>query len=392
MRIKVKHFSATTANAGEAMIAVKSRDLIREVIPNADIMSLPLPVTQENVELFGVPDIIVLGGGATFASWALADFPSTLDLPVYLLGIGAKVEEHRSEQHQRRLDKFASISKNIRLASTREYATSKRLEQFGIKSRVIGCPVMHLARGTGWARNDISHRDRETLVFAYRDIYIPERLYLNEAKALDIAKKLGFNNAIIVAQSYVKEMAPLYPLDRPVTGLQRQTLKIFTALRITARAVINIPPFKKYIHPMIGNELDTSTIKYTIRPGMKFYEPYAYPLIYQNARLLISSHIHASLMAAAVGTPFLHVFIEESNRCRDMIETYDPDLDLHIAANASNFEDIITKARSILENPDPLANYNKRVNQAFAQWELFKEEMRRDLKRLGLQVQQIQEK
>lgn len=384
--VKVKFFKITAPNAGGAMVHIKGRDLIREMIPDADIINLSTPITEEKIRLLGTPDIIVVGG--IISDSFLLNFPANIDIPVYALGITIPdYSSTISDDLAYRFEQFIGGLKNLRLFSARDNATRNRLEKLGVKARVIGDPVMHLSREAQWARKPISERDRDTLIINYRDMFIPESLLLDEPKALDMARRMGLGKALIVAQEYERPLLQDWRVDmgKPITRSQLFTLGMFERARTFAKTLTTRSPLNKWVHPLIASTLRYSPKEVMVkRYGMKFYDPYAYPLLFQNAPLVITYQLHSSIIAGAVGTPFLHVFTEESTRTRDMIDTYDPGLELHLPAKSSNPDSIISKARSILENPDPLANYNKRVNRAFKEWGVFKKEMRDDLVKLGL--------
>ncbi len=384
--VKVKFYKITAPNAGGAMVHIKGRDLIREIIPHAEIMNLSTPITEENIGLLGKPDIIVVGGIISVSF--LLNLPANIDIPVYALGI--TTPDYSSTigvDLTSKFEQFIKSLKSLRLFSARDNVTQNRLEKLGVKARVIGDPVMHLSREDQWARKPLSERDRETLIINYRDMFIPDDLLLDESKAQHMAERIGLRKALIVAQEYERPLLQDWRvgMDKPITGTQRFTWRMFERARTLSEALIRRSPLKNWVHPLI-----TSALKYSPRAvvvkryGMKFYDPYAYPLLFQNAPLVITYQLHSSILAGAVGTPFLHVFTEESTRTRDMIDTYDPDMELHLPAKSANLDTVISKARSILENPDPLANYNKRVEQAFKEWEIFKKEMRDDLVKLGL--------
>jgi len=87
-------------------------------------------------------------------------------------------------------------------------------------------------------------------------------------------------------------------------------------------------------------------------------------------------------MAAAVGTPFLHIWRKESDRTRDMIATYDPEQRLHLEnADSHTIDDVVKKAKQILENPEySMQPYLSRASKAFDEWEEFKKFCREDSK------------
>lgn len=385
-RVKVKFFKITAPNAGGAMVHIKGRDLIREIIPDAEIINLSTPITEEKISLLGTPDIIVIGG--IISDSFLMNFPSNIDIPVYALGITIPdYSSTVSDDLASRFERFIGGLKNLRLFSARDNATKDRLEKLGVQAKVIGDPVMHLSRETHWAKKPLSERNRDTLIINYRDMFIPESLLLDEQKAHDVAKRIGLRKALVVAQEYEKPLLQDWRVDmlKPINKVQRLTLRMYESARILSRALIIRLPLKKVIHPIIINSLKYSPQVLRVkRLGMKFYDPYAYPLLFQNVPLVITYQLHSSIIAGAVGTPFLHVFTEESTRTRNMIDTYDPNLELHIPAKSSNLDSVILKARLILENPNALVDYNKRVNQAFKEWEVFKKEMSDDLIKLGL--------
>jgi len=62
-----------------------------------------------------------------------------------------------------------------------------------------------------------------------------------------------------------------------------------------------------------------------------------------------------------------------------MLETYDPDLELHLSVNNTTFDQVVEKSKSILEQPEPLNNYQKRVAESFRNWLAFKKAFKKDL-------------
>jgi len=379
----IKHFVPVTPNAGDTLISIKSRDLIREVVPDADIITLPAPLTKGKIDLFKKPDIIVIGGGPLYGSYHLDTFPGKVEIPTYLLGIGMMFNKREKISLEERLKRFRDSLVNIRLASTREMNTQYRLKRIGVDSRMVGCPVMHIARDTMWKNLKPISKKHDTLLFNFRDVYIDAKLALDDSKALVIANELGFQNSLLVSHTY--EAALQVPRPIGASWMQQTSLDVFARILRVLKRLSSFRCIGNHIHPVIHRLLGSSLYDLFAHPlGLRFYDAYSYPLLYRWASLLVTYQLHAAIAAAAVGTPFLHVFVEESNRVRDMIETYDPNMKLHIPTGNSTLENIKAKAMLILEDPDPLREYRKRVDTAFEEWELFKKDMINDLNSLGL--------
>jgi len=309
--LNIKHFVPVTPNAGDSLISLKSRDLLREIIPDANIMTFPAPLTEFKINAFFKPDIIVIGGGPLFASYHLDQFPGRIDIPTYILGLGTMARAFEGDQIRIRLNRFFDSLHNLRLVSTRENATKDRFERLGVQAVNIGCPVMHIGREPRWRQRPPTAQNRDILLINYRDLYIPKELKITPQNAGEIARKLNYNNAMIIAHSYNTA------IDRTkgITEEQADSLNHFLELRKKFNEYLSE---KEETHPVVKNILAYAPNFFVDTLGLSYYDPLSFLPLYHNASFNISYQLHSCIAAAATGTPFLHLYIEESSRTRDM--------------------------------------------------------------------------
>jgi len=298
----IHHYCPHTYNAGDHFVIRSIRKYLGEYLPGAVFVPKPCAVNRgwgkpfrlqgENINISNqYADAVIVGGSDQYNNWALRirrEEIVKLIPPLYLIGLGASSRGINKEPHIENKSFYEDIkvtNEVARLSSVRDDLTNRFLQKLGFNGgKVTGCPAMHLYNEDF----NLKEQGHIALTFPFPVLKKDSKLYQDLIKRMSLVLRV------------VKEAG-----EHPVISCHDDR-DVFLAQEIFPEEEI-----------FFSNYPD------------KFIE------FYRESRMVIGSRLHASIVAAGLGKPFVNInidirgtgFSETFGLQEWNIDSDDPDLD-----------------------------------------------------------------
>lgn len=279
----IHHYCPHTFNAGDHFVILSIRKHLKKYLPDCIFIpkavagnrgwGKPIGLRGENIFYSNkYADAVLLGGSDQYNNWSpkiKAEEIKKLVPPLFLIGLGVSSTDLEKEPSLKddkyKTDIIATNEKSV-LSSVRDERTQNFLKKLGYKKSIVtGCPALFLFNEEFSIKND-----NRTVLFTF-----PYPLIHNSG---DKRKQKKFNILYKLIEDTIKfvESRELIPVivchdDRDVP--QAQSL------------------FSKY------------PIFFSNYPN-KYFE------LYKNARLVIGSRLHATILASSLGIPSININLD----------------------------------------------------------------------------------
>ncbi|MBU1633223.1 polysaccharide pyruvyl transferase family protein [bacterium] len=278
--IVIHHYCPRTFNAGDHFVVLSIRKHISRLLPNAVFVpkavaynrgwGKPIGLNGENIRISNeYADAVIIGGSDQYYKWSpriLAGEIENLIPPLFLIGLGASSKDLDSlpflGNDTYRKDILA-VNQKSRLSSVRDIRTREFLENLGyMDSIVTGCPALYL---------------------------FDENLHVN----------LQSKNILLTFP---------YPVIRKKTQENKYQILI--------KLVKNIIPFisASGFDPIIvcHDDRDVPAAQKLFPDQLIFFSNYThdYFQLYKNAKMVIGSRLHATILALSQGTPAININLD----------------------------------------------------------------------------------
>lgn len=326
----INHYMPKGPNVGDNIVDLATKKILYSAFPDAEIYSYRshlhaafyhskinlgerdqmAGICEGSLSFYKKPDLIVIGGAPTWATSSLVSIDAEAILgkaiPIVFIGAGTK---YYPDPNNRRvfMDNIHRIKELIFLASARDKPTYEDMMAAGLTAYMTGCPVMH------YIGDEIKYKDSDYFIISFRD-----------SKAL---KKIK------ITRKFVNKLEQL---------LGAKHLIVFHDYREVCLA-------QKW----------KGAIRYIAE-----YNPENLISFYKNAKFVLSYRLHGTLMATTCGTPFLQ--IANDGRCRDFVQTFDPEGKYNLWHLNLTWDDILNRICQIFESKQEYnyKDYGERVINA----------------------------
>jgi len=276
--IVIHHYCPHTYNAGDHFVIRSIRHYLRRFLPEAVFIpkpcafnrgwGKPVRLTGPNINFSNkYADAVIVGGSDQYNNWSLRirqDEIPHLVPPFYLIGLGVSSKSPDQEIHLEKASYRADIRKAnelARLSSVRDHRTQAFLESCGVqKSIVTGCPAM----------------------------FLYDRPFTFDPKGI---AALTFPFPVARSNNRVMYNRLIQTVSDTVRLLKQHDLKPVIVChddRDVPVAQQNFPELKLFF----SNSVDEV---------LQFYE---------ETSLVIGSRLHATILAAGMGKPFVNINLD----------------------------------------------------------------------------------
>lgn len=306
--IIIHHYCPHTYNAGDHFVIRSIRNSLSRRIPGAVFIpkassrnrgwGKPLRLTGENIEFSNRrADAIIAGGSDLYNGWSLrlkADELAELSPKLFLIGLGASSKNLYSEPHIPKKEFYRDIReshKYIEMSSVRDFATYNFLKKLGVEKQIVtGCPALYLFD------EPFALTDSETVALTFPFPVIKRKARGKFDRLTELISKL-------IKHYETKGLKPLIVChdDRDLSSAQ----ELFPNKRMF---------FSNYFQDYFD--------------------------VYRNAAFIVGSRLHASIIGAALGKPFVNINLDMRGKAfSEMFDLSDWNVDV-------DDEDIFEKAKS----------------------------------------------
>lgn len=278
----IHHYCPHTYNAGDHFVVLSIRQHIKKYLPNTIFIpkavagnrgwGKPIGLKGKNIYHSNkFADAVIVGGSDLYNNWSpkiKADEIKHLVPPFFLIGLGVSSSDLNEapylEKENYKADILATNAK-AKLSSVRDLMTQQFLKNLGFEHSIVtGCPALFLFEN----QLSTNNAKRVLLTFPYPLLYHTKNS--SQQKKFTILLQI-IKDTISFLES--KELQPIIVChdDRDVPPAQILFLN----------------------HPI-------------------FFSNYAekYFNLYKNARMVVGSRLHATILAASIGTPFLNINLD----------------------------------------------------------------------------------
>ncbi len=274
----IHHYCPHTFNAGDHFVIRSIRQHLTRFLPGATFIpkpcafnrgwGKPVRLTGENVNFSNrYADAVIVGGSDQYNNWSLRILPdeiSKLQPPLYFIGLGVSSKNIDAPPHIEKKEYYEHIrlaNEATRLSSVRDNYTRDFLIKLGYEKAVVtGCPAMYLFDAP----------------FA-----------LNESD--DVA------------------------ITFPFPVVRRNNRAEFDRLLETVRLIVRLVRARG-LNPIISchDDRDVPLAQNYFPEERIFFSNYVddFFSFYQQVKLVIGSRLHASILAAGMGKPFININLD----------------------------------------------------------------------------------
>ncbi len=344
--IIIHHYCPHTYNAGDHFVIHSIRKSIRERIPNAVFIPKPCAVnrgwgkparlTGRNITFSSrYADAVIIGGSDQYNGWSLRirkDEISLLEPPFYLIGLGISSKGLTHEPNipkKEYLEDIIAANEHASMSSVRDNRTYDFLSAVGVKKHVItGCPATFL-----FNRKFELKKDGPVL--------------------------LTFPFPVVRGSDNEK--------FREIIELTKQLIDFFK---------------KKGLTPVISchDDRDVPPAQELFPAEQIFFSNYArdYFPVYEDASLVIGTRLHATILASAMGKPFVNVNLD--SRGLGFSETFEmQDWNINLEGNAV-FNKIKNRVDAVLSgNLSAFEKFYNTKELLRAEYEVFMDKCSEDI-------------
>ncbi len=274
----IHHYCPHTYNAGDHFVIRSIRNHIKNRIPEAVFLPKPCAVnrgwgkparlTGPNIDFSNdYADAVIVGGSDQYNGWSLRIREDEIDHllpPLYLIGLGISSKDLHSPPNipeDKYLDDIRSANEAAAYSSVRDDITYKFLKSLKVKKHVMtGCPAMYLFN------EKFSMKDDGYVILTFPFPVIRS------------------NNGEVYS------------------GLLKLTGDLIKDLKKRGRNVLLACHDDRDLQP--AQELF---------PGERFFfsnYPEDYYDIYRNAAYVIGTRLHATILSAGMGIPFVNINLD----------------------------------------------------------------------------------
>ena len=273
----IHHYCPHTFNAGDHFVILSIREHLRKVLRNAVFIPKSIAVNRgwgapfrlrgENIAFSNrYADTVIVGGSDNYRNWSLridGREIQKLRPPLFFVGLGVSsndLDEAPLIENKKYLEDIRKTHEKTRISTVRDEATLAFLEQLGVTGAILtGCPALYLGDASGI---HVRQPGKIILTFPFpvNRSRLSERFQLLEKTMQELIRHYGSEQIIISCHD-----------DRDVPAAS----ELFPDQRI-------------------------------------FFSNYArdYLELYQQAAFVAGSRLHASILAAGLGIPFLNINVD----------------------------------------------------------------------------------
>ncbi len=274
----IHHYCPHTFNAGDHFVIRSIRQHLRRFLPGAVFIpkpcafnrgwGKPVRLTGENINFSNrYADAVIVGGSDQYNNWSLRILPDEirkLQPPLYFIGLGVSSREIGAPPHIEKKAYYEHIrlaNEATRLSSVRDNHTRDFLVKLGYEKAVVtGCPAMYL---------------------------FDDPFSLNDSD----------------------EVAITFPF--PV--VRRNNRGEFRRLLETVQLILKLVRARG-LNPVISchDDRDVPVAQGYFPEERIFFSNYVddFFSFYRQVRLVIGSRLHASILAAGMGKPFVNINLD----------------------------------------------------------------------------------
>jgi hypothetical protein len=278
----IHHYCPHTYNAGDHFVILSIRQHLKKYLPNAIFIpkavagnrgwGKPIGLKGENIYYSNkFADAVIIGGSDLYNNWSpkiKADEIKHLVPPLFLIGLGVSSPDLNYvpylKKESYKTDILATNTK-AKLSSVRDLTTQQFLKNLGFEHSIVtGCPALFL-----------------------------------------FENQLSTNNSKSVLLTFP------YPLLHRTKNSTQQ--KKFLILLQIIKDIISFLESKN-LDPIIvchdDRDVPPSQILFPNHPIFFSNYPEKYFNLYKNARIVVGSRLHATILAASMGIPFLNINLD----------------------------------------------------------------------------------
>lgn len=272
----IHHYCPHTYNAGDHFVIRSIRNHIMEHIPQAVFVPKPCAVnrgwgspfrlTGRNLENSNeYADAVIVGGSDQYKGWSLRIKKGEIERlvpPLYFIGLGASSTDidKPAEIDAKFYNDIRAAHSQLKLASVRDHATERFLNGIGIDNvEVTGCPATYLFD------EPFEYREKAEVLLTF-----PFPVLKDDSPKMKI----------------VMEM-----LNRLMAYMKRNKIKYTIVCqddRDLYRAQKLLPEEKFFFSNYVED----------------------YYSLYRSAGLVVGTRLHASIISAGLGTPFININLD----------------------------------------------------------------------------------
>jgi hypothetical protein len=273
----IHHYCPHTFNAGDHFVTLSIRKHLRKCLPEAVFIPKSIAVNRgwgaphrlrgENIAFSNqYADAVIVGGSDNYRNWSLridGREIQKLQPPLFLVGLGISsndLDEPPLIENQKYLEDIRKTHEKTRISTVRDEATLTFLEQLGVTGVILtGCPALYLGDASE-IRLKKTGKIILTFPFPVNRIRLSERYRLLEQTIQGLIQHYGADQIIISCHD-----------DRDVPAASER---------------------------FPGQQIFFST------------DAWEYLDLYRQAAFVAGSRLHASILAAGLGIPFLNINVD----------------------------------------------------------------------------------